>query len=361
MKIALMASILHPTDPAGIGGMATFNANLALGLSGKVDFNLFASADSKKVKNLIAIVNQSILSKNRARLTKEEKILENQSYVKALENIKKEGYDIVHHNHNNAQAVISSVEMGLRTILTVHVNRDITFIDDIKKALKKDIQKIVFISISYAHRKVHPDIKFFDNVYNGTDLRLFDFNLSPKENIVWMGRVAQYKGVIEAVEASHLVNKTIKLAGPINNVEYFEEVKKNLNVGDAYLGILGSKERNIFLGEAKLLIFPLQWDEPFGLVMIEAMACGTPVVAFDRGAVREIIKEGETGLVVRPSNITAMAKAVKKIYNMEENNYQKMRQRCRKHVENNFSVEIMASNYIEVYKKIFRAEKRNDD
>ena len=108
---------------------------------------------------------------------------------------------------------------------------------------------------------------------------------------------------------------------------------------------------------------PIQWDEPFGLVMIEAMACGTPVIAFNRGSVSEVVKHGKTGFIVKPfnkngrPNIEDFAKAVKKLYQMPEKEYIKMRHNCRKHVEKNFTVEKMVDGYEKLYYKILKTQK----
>ncbi|MGB2762611.1 MAG: glycosyltransferase, partial [Minisyncoccales bacterium] len=109
---------------------------------------------------------------------------------------------------------------------------------------------------------------------------------------------------------------------------------------------------------AKLLLLPIQWEEPFGLVMIEAMACGTPVIAFRRGSVPEIIKDGVTGFICKPNDLNLMIKTVKKIYQMPEAEYKKMRHNCRRHVEKNFSVEKMVDNYEKVYYKILARQQK---
>jgi glycosyltransferase involved in cell wall biosynthesis len=112
-----------------------------------------------------------------------------------------------------------------------------------------------------------------------------------------------------------------------------------------YLGQIGIEEKNQWLGKSKAFLMPIDWEEPFGLVMIEAMACGTPVIGFDRGSVSEIVKDGETGYVIEPGNIEAMAEAVIKINQLD-------RRKCRQSVENNFSIDKMVEGYIDVYTKL---------
>ena len=135
------------------------------------------------------------------------------------------------------------------------------------------------------------------------------------------------------------------------------------------VGMLTTPRREEVMGRAKCLLFPIKWEEPFGMVLIEAMACGTPVVAYARGSVPEIIKDGETGFIVNSSDsdirgdwivkktgIAGLCEAVEKIYSMSKVEYQKMRHACRTHVEANFTVEKMADNYEKVYQKILSSQ-----
>jgi len=121
-----------------------------------------------------------------------------------------------------------------------------------------------------------------------------------------------------------------------------------------FIGEIGLKEKDEFLRNAKGLLVPLQWEEPFGLFMTEAMACGTPVIAFNRGSVPEIIKDGKTGFICKPNDLNSMAKAIKRVYQMPEKDYLKMRRLCRQHVEKNFTAERMVSEYEKVYEKILK-------
>ena len=144
--------------------------------------------------------------------------------------------------------------------------------------------------------------------------------------------------------------------------KYFVEQVKPLIDGKQikFIGEVNHKGKAELLKNAKALIAPIQWREPFGLFLIEPMACGTPVIAFNRGSVPEIIKHGKTGFIVTPfnkktkPNIEGFVKAIKKIYQMPETEYKKMRYNCRKHVEKNFSLEKMTSEYEKLYYKVLK-------
>ncbi|RLF34935.1 MAG: hypothetical protein DRM99_05600 [Thermoplasmata archaeon] len=171
--------------------------------------------------------------------------------------------------------------------------------------------------------------------------------------------MSKIKGIEQAVATARKIKSKIFIAGSIDDKKLFDQVIKNDRSGLVrYLGELGFQEKVKFFAKAKAFLYPLQWEEPFGLVMVEAMACGTPVIAFRRGAVPEVVKDKETGFVVNPLNkngkvnIEGLIEAIKKIDQID-------RSQCRRHVEENFSVKKMADGYEEVYCKIIENWKRD--
>jgi len=355
MKIAIISTILRPTLPAGLGGMATFNYNLSSGLvQAGEDITLFATSDSQTKAKLCPITERPILADDESAPSLAQKNLENAALVKIMRYIKNQDFDLIHHSHNNFIAVYLSIIFGLKSVLTFHVAKDIDFIDNLKYSLGEKFSEIKCIAISKAQEKLFQDIDFYGQVYNGTDLSQFEFNDSPQDYLCWMGRIAQYKGTKEAVEVATKTNKKLKVAGPVNNQDYWGEVKSGFNEKIEYLGIVDANKRKILLKNAKALLFPIDWEEPFGLIMIEAMACGTPVIAFRRGAVSEIVKNGVTGFVCQPKNMRSMIEAVGRIYQMKGKDYRTMRQACKEHVEKNFSMQQMVKNYRKIYQKILQ-------
>jgi glycosyltransferase involved in cell wall biosynthesis len=168
------------------------------------------------------------------------------------------------------------------------------------------------------------------------------------------------KGALSAIRVAKKLKKHIQLAGSIPESQdeasyWYNKVKPSLNHGAKYLGLIPYNKMYTLYSRAKALLVPITWNEAFGLVMIEAMACGTPVIAFKHGSVPEVIKDKKTGFIVK--NESQMIKAVKKIYDMPQNEYMQMRRNCRKHVEENFSVERMVNDYEKLYYKIVKSNR----
>ena len=183
---------------------------------------------------------------------------------------------------------------------------------------------------------------------------------------------------MEAVNISLKAEKKMKFAGSISmdetdqnyfNSDVMSKINNNKHLIE-YHGFIPRDKIGTFYGSSKLTLFPIQWEEPFGLVMIESMATGTPVIGFARGSVAEVIRDGETGFIINPSaddirgnwiikktGIEGMIEAVKRIYSMPEAEYSNMRRNCRKHVEENFSIKHMVDEYEKAYNKILSKRK----
>ena len=189
-------------------------------------------------------------------------------------------------------------------------------------------------------------------IHNGIDLEEFKFKKDPQDYFLYLGYMTSNKGAHLAVKAARRARVKLKLAGSYKHCEkYFEEeIKPYLKKGKIeYVGVVNPVQRNKLLGGAKAILVPLQWEEPFGLIMIEAMACGTPVIGFDIAAVPEIVKDGKTGFIVK--DFKEMAKAVRKVDEID-------RGTCRSHIEKHFSVEKMVDGYEKVYEKAVENFKR---
>jgi glycosyltransferase involved in cell wall biosynthesis len=178
---------------------------------------------------------------------------------------------------------------------------------------------------------------------------LYLFREQPGQYLAFLGRIAPEKRVDRAIEVAKRVGMPIKIAAKVDRVDqlYFERIISPLLAHPLveYVGELGQREKDEFLGNAYALLFPIDWPEPFGLVMIEAMACGTPVVAYRRGSVPEVLGDGSAGFVVEGLNDAAAA--VKKIGAIS-------RQRCREVFEERFSVRRMAEEYVAIYRRLLQ-------
>ncbi|MEK7603932.1 MAG: glycosyltransferase, partial [Patescibacteria group bacterium] len=163
------------------------------------------------------------------------------------------------------------------------------------------------------------------------------------------GRLEEKKGVFEAIQVAQATNSKLLIAGSPSEGKYWDEkIAPHLNDKIRYIGLVPYNEIARYFRNAKAFLFPILWEEPFGLVMAEAMAAGTPVIAFNRGSVPEVVVDGKTGFIVK--TVEEMAEAIRKIGQID-------RRECRKHVEDNFSVEKMVDGYERAFLKILNENK----
>jgi len=224
-----------------------------------------------------------------------------------------------------------------------------------------------YVSISNSFRRSENlRLNFIDTVYHGIDIAKYKSVLTKKSYMAFIGRMVPEKGIDLAIETAKLANIPIKIAtssmSENKNIPYYRDFVEPLleNSLVSTTGFMGEDGKDEFLTNASCLLFPIQWEEPFGMVMIEAMACGTPVVAYNRGSVSEIVRDGVTGFVIdqdgedRPGKeswiikkkgVEGLVEAVKRIGQIDRKN-------CRRHIEENFSVEKMVQGYERVYQKI---------
>lgn len=204
------------------------------------------------------------------------------------------------------------------------------------------------ISISNSQQKpAKGRVNFLATVYNGINLKEFKFNDNPKDYFFFMGAMGEHKSPHLAIEVAKKARVKLILAGGKIREPYFsEKVKPQIdNQQIKFVGEVAGEERINLLKNARGFLMPIAWEEPFGLVMIEAMACGTPVIGFNHGAVAEVIKDGKTGFIVK--NVKEMAKAIGKIDQID-------RRECRQAVEDKFTYEKMVDGYLETAKKVIK-------
>jgi glycosyltransferase involved in cell wall biosynthesis len=211
--------------------------------------------------------------------------------------------------------------------------------------------KILYVSISNADRS--PDLEYTATVYNGVNVDEFSFQAAPLDYLLFFGRIHPDKGVYEAVQISKASKRKLIISGLIQDHDYFEKKVKPFidDINVHYVGNLGPVERNDMLGNAYALLHPICFDEPFGLSVVEAMMCGTPVIAFNRGSMSELISNGKTGFLVE--TIEAASAAVKNVTTIN-------RAFCRQLAASRFSRKNMIDGYLEVYEKILAGKKVSD-
>lgn len=270
-----------------------------------------------------------------------------------------DNFDIVH-NHCFPEFINLLVEKNIKTPMVTTIHAQIT--PELDEALSF-FKKSYFICISKAAKKLAKKTKIYKVIYNGVDTNLYKCSIKKEDYLLWIGRLSRAKdkkgnfmdpkGVRWAVRLARETNSKILLGGSVEDPEFFErDIKPHFSRKIKWIGPvspeqpLTKKQVAKLMQKAKAFLMPVNWEEPFGLVMAEAQSCGTPVIGFDRGAVSELIVDGKTGFVVEPKEgIKGLKRALRKIDKINPKD-------CREYVEKNFSLEKMVENYERTYREI---------
>jgi len=350
LKIAQIAPCWYPIPPEKYGGIERVVFLLCEELK-KLghEVTLFTSGDSKVSVNLFKVFPKSLVKMG---FSWTENILNLESLYSA---IKKAGDFDVLHSHLDHLTLFYRNLVKAPILQTFHNPMKERFLST-KSLLYKTHQKDVLGVFISKNQKRKCSFKFKKSwiVYNGIDISKFNFNPKPENYFLWVGRFDPYKGVENAIKSAKILGIKIFLAGKIDSgkEDYFKKkIKPSLSRKIQYLGELPQKELIEVYQKARATFYPIEWEEPFGLIMVESMACGTPVLAFNSGSVPEIIEDGKTGFVVPfldkkgGKNIRGFVEAVKRIEEIKREN-------CRKRVKKFFTSEIMAKNYEKIYSEI---------
>lgn len=370
-KIAFLAGLKRPITLDTTVSRNRIIADLAMGLSRKGhNITIFGTADS----NLPGIKFMPVIETglNFYRLTENLFYTETAYITHAITKFIKyqNQFDLLHnHMYPEFLPLLALSSINVPVVTTIH--GQIT--DELRMALLDTQGKSSLVCISQSARKRLNAL--VDLVYNGIDTLFYSPITNPKKDyILFIGRMAKAKkdgkfidpkGVVSAIKASQALGEHLKIVGNVEDKKFYEElVAPNLSDKIELIGGISSEQnltreqvRDLYR-DAKAFLFPINWEEPFGLVMAEAMACGTPVIAYNRGSVSEIVRDGVTGFVVEPEDSIQKSKWVIKKKGMEGlleaiGRVEEIdRKTCREHVISNFSVEKMVENYEKVYKKI---------
>lgn len=270
-----------------------------------------------------------------------------------------DSYDIVH-NHTYPEFINLFAGERIKTPMVTTLHAQVTPEYDSVLSLFPDAN---LVSISQAHRNMFKKAKIQNIVYNGIDTQVYSFQGEKDDYLLWLGRLSgakdnqnhyiDPKGVRWAIKLAQETGQRLIISGAVEDPEFFEKnVKPHFNEKIQWVGPI-SKEQKLnrsevvkLMQKAKVFLMTINWEEPFGLVMAEAMACGTPVIGFKRGSVSELIIDGKTGFVVNPSGgVEGLKQALEKISSIDP-------LECRRHVEEHFSVERMVNGYEAIYKKL---------
>jgi glycosyltransferase involved in cell wall biosynthesis len=215
--------------------------------------------------------------------------------------------------------------------------------------LYRQFPDVPVISISDAQRRPLPWINWQGTVYHGLPLDLYSFHPEADDYLAFIGRISPEKRVDRAIEIARRIGCKLKIAAKVDQADsdYFEQSIRHLleTPGVEFIGEIGEEAKNDFLGRARALLFPIDWPEPFGLVVIEAMACGTPVIAWPCGSVPELIEDGVNGRIC--TSLEEAARAVQHLAKIS-------RTTCRREFERRFSVSRMATDYLRIFEQLVK-------
>ncbi len=340
MRIALVAPLYESVPPKYYGGTERIVSYLTEELVRMGhDVTLFASGDSETSARLVASCRRSLRMDQRC-------IDQMAHHVLMMERVfqRADEFDVVHFNIDYLHFPLSR-RRGLTHVTTLHGRLDIPDL----VPLYREFRDIPVVSISYAQREPLPWANWQATVYHGLPADMYRFRAEPGTYFAFVGRISPEKRVDRAVEIARRVGIPLKIAAKVDRVDrdYFESVVEPLLRDPLveFVGEIGDGEKDEFLGNAYALLFPIDWPEPFGLVMIEAMACGTPVIAYRHGSVPEVMEEGRTGFIVESlEEAVAAARRVPEL----------SRARCRAVFDERFTAGRMARDYLQVYDDLVR-------
>jgi len=259
-------------------------------------------------------------------------------------------FDLIHAHAFDWPAFTNSLMVqSIPMVHTLHLPAIVAEINDALRILEHRGHPLTLVTVSHACAHTYEHITSIDHViYNGRDLVNIPYHAQVAEDapLLVAGRIAPEKGIDAAIKIAERANRRLLIAGGIYDQGYYREcVAPLIEQAGERVSYLGQLEHNVLwklMGEVCGLLFPIAWDEPFGLTPVEAMACGTPVIAYERGAVAEIIQHRKTGFLVPPGDIEQAAARVAELPTIS-------RALCRSHVEKNFSQEVMLTLYEEMY------------
>jgi glycosyltransferase involved in cell wall biosynthesis len=346
MKIAQIAPLYESVPPKYYGGTERIVSYLTEDLvSQGHDVTLFATGDSITKARLEAIGNESLRLDKRC-------IDQLAHHILLLERVAKNAghFDILHFHIDYLHFPISR-RNKYRHVTTLHGRLDIPDLIP----LYREFPEMPVISISGAHRTPLPWLNWQGTVYHGLPEDLYKFYPASGKYLAFLGRISPEKRLDRAIEIAVQSGMELKIAAKVDAVdqEYFETVIKPLLTHSLieYLGEITENQKGNFLGNAHALLFPIDWPEPFGIVMIEALACGTPVIGYKNGSVPEILESGVTGFIVTDQE--EAVRAVRRSHKLD-------RKQCRKSFEEKFTANRMARDYLDIYTKLVNRKNDND-
>jgi glycosyltransferase involved in cell wall biosynthesis len=342
MKIAQIAPLMESVPPRLYGGterVVSYLTEELVALGHQV--SLFATEDSVTTAELVPCGTRAIRLDGAGR----DFI---PCYMLMLDKVRSRAaeFDVLHFHIDHFHFPLFR-EIASRTLTTLHGRQD----HRDRLPFFAGFREMPLVSISDAQRAPVPHVNFVATVHHGLPLDLLRPNYRPRGGyLAFLGRISPEKGPVEAIRIAQSLGIPLKIAAKVDPVDeaYFREMVEPLLLPPLieYIGEISDKEKSAFLGDASAVLFPVCWPEPFGMVIIEAMACATPVLAFRAGSVEEVIDNGVTGLVV--DNVDQAIVALHQTISLD-------RCKVRARFEERFSAQRMAKDYVHVYRNLLKA------
>jgi glycosyltransferase involved in cell wall biosynthesis len=340
VRIAQVAPLFESVPPRRYGGTERVVSYLTEELVRQGhEVTLFATADSQTSARLVPVVERPLRG---------DPMWIHHALI-AVEKVfrRSEGFDVIHF-HGDGLHYPMLREALTPVVTTLHGRQDLPGL----QRLYRVFSHAAVVSISNAQRATLPHARWVGTVHHGLPLGLYRPGAGVGGFLAFLGRISPEKRLDRAVEIARRVGLPLRVAAKVDPADrtYFEREIEPLLAGPGveYLGEIGDAQKAEFLGEASAVLFPIDWPEPFGLVMIESMACGTPVLAFRGGAVEEVLRPGVTGAIV--DSVDEAVAALPGVIALD-------RTRCRREFERRFSVARMAQEYVGVYEQLIDARR----
>jgi glycosyltransferase involved in cell wall biosynthesis len=337
VKVAMLSPVWFPVPPQAYGGIESIVSLLTEGLVARgVEVTLFASGDSRTAAEHVHVFEEAPSDRIG------ETFWELNHALACLGRL--DEFDLVH-DHTGLLGLTLFGLTGTPLIHTVHGPLD-GVAGDMYRIACKVSRHVGLVSLTLAQRRPLPTLPWVANIDNAIDIARYPFDPRPGEGLLFLGRMTPDKGAHGAIEVARRAGRPLRIAGKCREPgeqEYFDrEVRPHLDGQIEYVGEVSHEEKCRLLAEAHALLVPIEWEEPFGLVMIEAMASGTPPIALNRGSVPEVIDDGRTGMIV--DDLAEMAAAVEHAALLDP-------LELRREAEQRFSPERMVDDYLVAYER----------
>jgi glycosyltransferase involved in cell wall biosynthesis len=350
MKIGIIGPIWLNIPPNGYGGTEEVVDNLIKGLCAQGhEVTLFGPGTAKTEAKLVPTIEKPLREMNVGWTNTNYTLYHiTEAFDRAEE------FDVLHmHLNKSPDYVALPLSLSIKTpvVFTIHFRLPNTQFHAGRHKVLTKYHFLPFTTISNSQRE-QIRLNYIKTIYNALDISRFPYSNTTEDYFAWLGRINPVKGTHLAIQAAKKAGVRLKIMGKADPgdpaaVEYYLKEVAPLIDGDQIqeIGEVNHEQKTPILAKAKALLNPIQWEEPFGLVMIESQACGTPVISFEKGAASEIIHDGIDGFLV--NSVDEMVEKIKKVDTIN-------RLDCRKNVEDHFSAESMAKGYVEAYQDVIR-------